>query len=81
MNEDKDTTFDLKDADYGDDDDYKGDVKSKDYGDNRPEKVEMIQNSSSPSAPSPDSSGKVKTEFQQNSLDFKLNSLSSATLC
>ena len=68
MNEDKDTTFDLKDADYGDDDDYKGDVKSKDYGDNRPEKV--IQNSSSPSAPSPDSSGKVKTEFQQNSLDF-----------
>ena len=68
MNEDKDTTFDLKDADYGDDDDYKGDVKSKDYGDNRPEKVERIQNS--PSAPSPDSSGKVKTEFQQNSLDF-----------
>ena len=67
MNEDKDTTFDLKDADYGDDDDYKGDVKSKDYGDNRPEKVE---NSSSPSAPSPDSSGKVKAEFQQNSFDF-----------
>ena len=55
-NEDKDTTFDLKDADY-DDDDYKGDIKSKDYEEDKLQNVETIQNS--PPATSPDSFGKV----------------------
>ena len=64
MNEDKNTTFDLKETDY-DDDDYKGDIKSKDYEEEKAQKVETIQSSSSPSAPSPDSFGKVKTYFQK----------------
>ena len=64
-NEDKDTTFDLKDADY-DDDDYKGDIKSKDYEEDKLQNVETIQNS--PPATSPDSFGKVTTiDFQQSS--------------
>ena len=63
-NEDKDTTFDLKDADY-DDDDYKGDIKSKDYEEDKLQNVETIQNS--PPATSPDSFGKVTIDFQQSS--------------
>ena len=63
MNEDKNTTFDLKETDY-DDDDYKGDIKSKDYVEEKAQKVETIQSSSSPSAPSPDSFGKVGAGFQ-----------------
>ena len=66
MNEDKNTTFDLKETDY-DDDDYKGDIKSKDYDEDKPQKVETIQSSNSPSAPSPDSFGKVRTNFQHSS--------------
>ena len=58
VNEDKDTTFDLKETDY--DDDYKGDIKSREYEEERAQKVETIQSSSSPSAPSPDSFGKVE---------------------
>ena len=73
MNEDKDTTFDLKDTDY-DDDDYKGDIKSKDYEEDKPQKEETIQNSRSPSAPSPESFGKVKTDFWQSSADFQQSS-------
>ena len=68
MNEDKDTTFDLKETDY-DDDDYKGDIKSKDYEEEKAQKV-TIQSSSSPSAPSPDSFGKVETDFQHSPTNF-----------
>ena len=56
VNEDKDTTFDLKDAE-SDDEDYKGDIKSKDYENEKLQKVEKL---TSPSAPSPDDSEKVK---------------------
>ena len=55
VNEDKDTTFDLKDAE-SDDEDYKGDIKSKDYENEKLQKVEKL---TSPSAPSPDDSEKV----------------------
>ena len=63
VNEDKDTTFDLKDAE-SDDEDYKGDIKSKDYENEKLRKVEKL---TSPSAPSPDDSDKVKKQISKNS--------------
>ena len=58
VNEDKDTTFDIKDAE-SDDEDYKGDIKSKDYEN---EKLQIVEKLTSPSAPSPDDSEKVKNK-------------------
>ena len=62
VNEDKDTTFDLKDAE-SDDEDYKGDIKSKDYEN---EKLQIVEKLTSPSAPSPDDSEKVKKQISKN---------------
>ena len=62
VNEDKDTTFDIKDAE-SDDEDYKGDIKSKDYENEKLQKVEKL---TSPSAPSPDNSEKVKKQISRN---------------
>ena len=62
VNEDKDATFDLKDAE-SDDEDYKGDIKSKDYENEKLQKVEKL---TSPSAPSPDDSETVKKTNLRN---------------
>ena len=68
VNEDKDTTFDLKDAE-SDDEDYKGDIKSKDYENEKMQKVEKL---TSPSAPSPDDSEKVKNLQKPKHLRYSI---------
>ena len=75
VNEDKDTTFDLKDAE-SDDEDYKGDIKSKDYENEKLQKVEKL---TSPSATSPDDSEKVKKQISKNSNIKILNQAGGST--
>ena len=75
VNEDKDTTFDLKDAE-SDDEDYKGDIKSKDYENEKLQKVEKL---TSPSAPSPDDSEKVKNKSSKTQTFKTLNQAGGST--